>query len=432
MKKKGIVLFGYDKPNRYSWGILMGFIGSDEKLANNYDFCPLPFQIYHSKIHSDYFNQINFQNYDFVVLAYSLLSIQMKSFQSEINDTHDFFHKFHKNIINIVGGAHVSAKPTEFIKYGIDFAIVGEGEIAFSSLLHALLEDHIELANMKEISGVAKLQSQYIPASDPELVEVGKYPPYSESLRLFGPIEISRGCPFRCKFCQTGNNSIQMRHASRDNIIKWIKRASEIKYDKVWFLTPNAFAYGSKNGISPNIEKLHLLLSQIHDIKKIKGIYFGTFPSEVRPESVTDEVMEVVLPHIANKKILIGAQSASNRLLKSILRGHTIEDIRKAIEILNKYNFLTEIDFIFGLPGENEQDIIENIHFFQEILENKIKNVKIHTHTFMPLPGTPFEDEKIGLVDSKIEKIIGKLAKAGKAYGEYQAQAGIVRNRYSN
>ena len=222
-----------------------------------------------------------------------------------------------------------------------------------------------------------------------------------------------------------------MRHASVDNIVKWVKIASEIKFDKVWFLSPNSFGYGSKNGVSPNINALYDLLSQIHAIPAIKGIYFGTFPSEVRPESVTREVLEVITPFISNKKILIGAQSASNRLLRSIQRGHTFEQVKKAISFLSEFNFNIDLDFIFGLPGENLEDIKENINFFNEILDGKYKNVKIHTHTFMPLPGTPFSNEPLGKIDSEIMKIVGKLTKLGKAFGSHLAQAKIQKTRYS-
>jgi len=222
-----------------------------------------------------------------------------------------------------------------------------------------------------------------------------------------------------------------MRHASIENVVKWVKRAAEIKFDKVWFLSPNALAFQSKNGITPNPQALRELLSQIKAIPKIKGIFFGTFPSEVRPESITQEALEVITPFISNKKILIGAQSASNRLLKEIHRGHTFEDVRKAIELLTLFNLAVEVDFIFGLPGETSEDIQCNINFFQEILENRIKNIRIHTHTFMPLPGTPFADDPKGIVAPEILSIIGKLAKQGKAYGEYQVQAGMVGGRYT-
>ena len=429
--KKGLVLFGYDKPNRYSWAILMGFLDEDSILRQHYTFHPLNYHLYHASEHQDEMNAIPFHEYDFIVLAYSLLSVQIPQFSHFMSLHRDFFQQFHPNIITIVGGPHAAAAPEELQQYGMDFIVPGEGERAFSGLLHALLSTPPDEIKTPLIPGLARGQPHYIPAAPPDLVEVGQHPPFSESLRFFGPIEISRGCPFHCKFCETGNQSHGMRHASIENVVKWVKRAAEIKFDKVWFLSPNALAFQSKNGITPNPQALRELLSQIKAIPKIKGIFFGTFPSEVRPESITQEALEVITPFISNKKILIGAQSASNRLLKAIHRGHTFEDVRKAIELLTLFNLAVEVDFIFGLPGETSEDIQCNINFFQEILENRIKNIRIHTHTFMPLPGTPFADDPKGIVAPEILSIIGKLAKQGKAYGEYQVQAGMVGGRYT-
>ncbi|MHA1745235.1 MAG: TIGR04013 family B12-binding domain/radical SAM domain-containing protein [Promethearchaeota archaeon] len=429
--KKGLVLFGYDKPNRYSWAILMGFLDADPILRQHYTFHALNFHLYHAPDHQTELNAIPFHEYDVVVLAFSLLSVQMAHFSQFMRDQRDFFQKYHPHIVTVVGGPHAAAAPDELQQYGIDFVVPGEGERAFSALLLSLLNTPRQEIETQSIPGLARGYPNYIPATPPDLVEVGLYPPFSERHRFFGPIEISRGCPFRCKFCETGNQTHRMRHGTIENIVKWVKQAAEIKFDKVWFLSPNAFAFQSKNGVTPNPRALHELLFQITAIPKIKGIFFGTFPSEVRPESITFGALEAVTPFISNKKILIGAQSASNRLLKAIHRGHTFEDVRKAIALLAEFNLAVEIDFIFGLPGETVEDIQCNVDFFQEILDKRIQNIRIHTHTFMPLPGTPFAEESKGRVAPSIQKIIGKLAKQGKAYGEYQVQAGMVSNRYT-
>jgi radical SAM superfamily enzyme YgiQ (UPF0313 family) len=102
-----------------------------------------------------------------------------------------------------------------------------------------------------------------------------------------------------------------------------------------------------------------------------------------------------------------------------------------AINLLKEYNFHADIDFIFGLPGENEEDILINLQFFQDVLDGKYKNVLIHTHTFMPLPGTPFEHEPLGKIDKRIFNLMGKLSTKGLAFGEHQAQAKLVPTWYS-
>jgi len=117
--------------------------------------------------------------------------------------------------------------------------------------------------------------------------------------------------------------------------------------------------------------------------------------------------------------------------LKLITRGHNFEDVISAINLLNEFGLNADIDFIFGLPGETGADIDRNAQFFEDVLSGKYSNVKIHTHSFMPLPGTPLEEAKAGEIPPKVQKIIGKLTKSGKAYGEHLAQAGLVETKFS-
>ena len=64
-----------------------------------------------------------------------------------------------------------------------------------------------------------------------------------------------------------------MRHRSIDEIV-----VSANRHEQIRFVTPNAFAYGS-DGIHPRFEKIECLLKKFRH-----QIFFGTFPSEVRPE----------------------------------------------------------------------------------------------------------------------------------------------------
>ena len=251
-------------------------------------------------------------------------------------------------------------------------------------------------------------------------INLDDYPPFSIRFHLLSPIEISRGCPFNCYYCSTPFiMGLRMRHRSVEKITYWLKEAIKIKnLDKTWFITPNSFAYGG-NGVKPNYDAIQELLVNVSKIDAIRGIYFGSFPSEVRPDFVTEEMMKIIKPYVANKTLQIGAQSGSERILKKSHRLHTVETVISAIEISKKYGFIPHVDMIFGLPGEMEEDKELNIKLVNKIIE---MGGIVHAHTFMPLPGSVFENEPPGKLDRKLQKILGRLASEGKVTGSWAYQ----------
>ena len=64
------------------------------------------------------------------------------------------------------------------------------------------------------------------------------------------------------------------------------------------------------------------------------------------------------------------------------------------------YGYGVDLDFIFGLPGETPEDLEKTLDYFNEILLSS-KKIRIHTHTFMPLPGTPYSNAPKGKVSKE-------------------------------
>ena len=80
------------------------------------------------------------------------------------------------------------------------------------------------------------------------------------------------------------------------NAVTWVRRAMEKGYSYARFITPNAFAYQSEdNGRTVNLEAIEHLLREMAGLMAKDKVYFGTFPSEVGPETVTPEVVLTAL-----------------------------------------------------------------------------------------------------------------------------------------
>jgi len=277
-----------------------------------------------------------------------------------------------------------------------DYVVVGEGEHTLPSLLRSLEEGR------PPPPGVATRHG-FLPPDT--CVRLDAYPPFST---MKGYIEISRGCPFGCTYCQTprifGN---RMRHRSIDTIT----RAARLFRD-ARFVTPNALAYGS-DGMAPRLEKVRALLSSLHH--KDQCIYFGTFPSEVRPEWVTREALDLITAYCENSRLHFGAQSGSNRVLSSLKRGHTVEDVVLAVELCHEYGLTPVVDCIVGIPGESDEDQ----QMTARLVEWISSRGRVHIHRFIPLPGTPLAESTPRTLLPEVEQLLGSLALSGRVTGSW-------------
>jgi B12-binding domain/radical SAM domain protein len=252
------------------------------------------------------------------------------------------------------------------------------------------------------------------------MVDIDAFPPFAIRHTRFAPVEISRGCPYACAFCQTpffmGG---RMRHRSVEAVTHWVREAMGAGYSYLRFVSPDAFAYGSPNGRTPNLEAIERLLFEMNQLMERELIYFGSFPSEVRPENVSAEALALVTRYAANDNIVFGAQTGSPRLLRELRRGHTVEDVCRAAEFTLQAGLKPIIDFMFGLPGETEEDQRLSLQLIEDLAA---MGATIHSHTFMPLPGTPLADAPAGRVTTEVESILGRLSKDGFHIGQWRKQ----------
>lgn len=200
-------------------------------------------------------------------------------------------------------------------------------------------------------------------------------------------------------------------------------------YSYVRFVTPNAFAYQSEdNGRTVNLDAIDQLLRGMAALVGKDQVYFGTFPSEVGPETVTPEAVALVKRHCGNDNLLIGAQSGSDRLLQEVHRRHSVADVYYAVEVIVAGGLVPIVDVIFGLPGEEGKDLAATVRLMEDLAA---KGAVLHTHTFMPLPGTPLEDAPPGRVDSDLHPLLDRLASQGHQIGQWRKQEEIAMRQAS-
>lgn len=398
------LVFRAHSSSRYSLAALLGSVETDPRLESVRVFAPLDSV---EKIVERETNQGR------VVVAHSVMSTQVDRVRDEVNAIKQ---RFGKEITLVAGGPHASARPKELLEMGFDYVVIGEGESSFREFLWRLGNDKDPTA----IPGVIGLRSEDIPIPrNLERVILNDYPPFAIDLNVVGPVEVTRGCPFRCKFCATPFLSGGIvRHRDVSAIIYWLERAVKQRgFERTWFLSPNALCYGGR-GRKAEPVKLERLLVEVSEHIGI-DVFFGSFPSEVRPEFVTSELLEMFREHVANRTLQIGLQSGSDDMLEACGRHHTVQEGMDAIVIAKNAGFVPHVDMIFGLPGETKKDADASLEACQELV--KI-GAKIHAHVFMPLPGSEWEHMPAGRLDSQSRRVLGELARKKKVTGSWGYQ----------
>jgi len=352
------------------------------------------------------------------IIAQSMMSTQTERVYEEVREIRAHFGN---DVTIIGGGAHASIRPKDLLTNGFDYVVVGEGETAFPELVWYLMNDR----DPSDISGVVhkKMEEFPVPKNLP-IVNLDDCPPFALKMNILGPIEVTRGCPFQCKFCSTPFlTGGRVRHRSVESITNWLKLAVEKSgFERTWFLSPNALCYGG-HGRSAEPVKLEELLKAVTKINGLDEVFFGSFPSEVRPEFVTKSILEMLRIYVANDTLQIGLQSSSNRILKLANRHHTVEQGMDAIRTALDTGFIPHVDMIFGLPGETQEELRDSVELCYNLVE---MGAKTHGHVFMPLPGSAYENMPPGRLDSESRRLLGELSRRKDMTGSWSTQEGIA------
>ena len=324
--------------------------------------------------------------------------------------------------MHVAGGVHASAEPLATLRAGFDFAALGEGEATAVALVSAIMAGR----DLRALPGLSFLRDGRLVSNGPgERRPLDDFPAFNARARKWNALEITRGCIYACSFCQTPFLfKARFRHRSVENVrahVACLRKSGTLRYLR--FLTPTCLSYGSADR-SANLEAVEELLAAVREELPEGLIYFGTFPSECRPEHVTPAALRILNRNVDNRQLVIGGQSGSDRMLERMHRGHSVEDVRAAVRACREEGFLPDVDLLFGLPGETAEDRALTLAFARELAD---LGARIHSHSFMPLPGTPLAASEPEPVEEPMRLELMRLESSGAMHGQWRAQERIAR-----
>lgn len=286
----------------------------------------------------------------------------------------------------IVSGSDATDHAARYFQHGVDFILLGEGELTLGELLDHLSGQGPD--SMESIAGLAWPQGNEIrrtmerpfvrnldqfpfPAWD--LVDIPRYQKiwYDRHGYYSMNMVTTRGCPYRCNWCAKPIYGRRYNSRSPENVVaelKWLK--DNFQPDHIWFADD---IFGLKPGW---IEKFSQLAVENQAVVPFKCLQ--------RVDLVTDQVA-AALARAGCKTVWVGAESGSQKILDAMDKDTRVGDIYTATRRLHKVGI--EIGFFlqFGYPGEEWADIEQTLKMVREC-----KPDDIGISVSYPLPGTKF------------------------------------------
>lgn len=286
----------------------------------------------------------------------------------------------------LAGGVHPSIFPEDCLNNNIDYVIKGEGEIPIEKFTQymegkILLDEVPNLAYKKNGQIVNKpnivlnMDVNDLPIINRKLFNMEKYSTHS----ICG----TRGCPFQCKFCCNYNNlsNIPLRNRMRsvESIIEEIKYINNEYENKDIFFTDDVF-FANIN----NLIKFEELIRKNN--LKIR------YNAQLRVNMINEEVCKLLIKS-GCKKIEVGVETGSEKILRDVCKGIKEKDIVDGIKIAKDNGLRVKTNWIYGLPGSIEEQY-KSIELMLKTMPNEIS-----IHQLIPFPGTEYYDnrEKYGI-----------------------------------
>jgi radical SAM superfamily enzyme YgiQ (UPF0313 family) len=199
------------------------------------------------------------------------------------------------------------------------------------------------------------------------------------------PIITSRGCSFKCKFCDRkylwGD---KLRYRSINKIIE------EIKYLKSKFKI-HEIVFDDCNFVE-NKKRLHNLCKEI-----IRNRLKISWVCSSRVDSIDIKTLSI-MKCAGCEKIYYGIESGSNKILKSLGKNYSTLKIIKAVKLTKAIGVKVGIFIIVGNPGED----MRTLKATQELLVKLYPFDELNINPLILLPGTELYEKF--LLQNKISK----------------------------
>lgn len=290
----------------------------------------------------------------------------------------------------IVGGPEPPHYAEEFLHHGADVVVIGEGEMTLEALLPVLSDrdddtlSAIEGIAFKNTAGdiVRTPDRAYIkdvnalPAPDRSAIDIRRYMDAWKTHHGMSSLSIitARGCPYRCSWCSHTVFGESHRRRTPELIADEIAQMVEVyQPDALWF-ADDVFTIS------------HKWLYRFAEEMKARHLHLP-FECISRADRLNEKVIKT-LSELGCRRIWLGSESGSQRMLDAMRRDVTVDCIRDMTQTAQRYGIEVGLFVMLGYDGEEISDIEETVDHLKKTAPDTFL-----TTVSYPIKGTPYYRE---------------------------------------
>ena len=333
--------------------------------------------------------------------------------------------------IIIFGGHHIGENNDVYSDCpNADYFIFGEGEEVFSRILLALTGE----GSIKEIPNISYKENGEYFYTFRQCIDSTDYPsPYltgvfddilqkHPDLKFYAIIETSRGCPYKCKYCDWGNlDSKRVKFFPKEKIFAEIE----------WLAAHGVDTFGGADanfGIVKSDEEYIDKMVQVH---KLTG-HLKNFQTSYAKNSndIVFNMTKKLNDCGMNKGVTLSFQSLSEEALRNVGRENiSIESYKSLLARYAEHSIATYTELILGLPGETYDSFVNGIETLLRAGQHHA--IYIHNCEYLPCAGMSDREyaEKFRIGVSKIP--LNQPHREASSIDEIAEYSKIVTSTYS-
>ncbi len=224
--------------------------------------------------------------------------------------------------------------------------------------------------------------------------------PYIPVVHDRAAVELMRGCPHRCGFCQARSVYSSLRLRSPERVVQLSREVlSSSGYEELSFLSLSTSEY-------PYLNKVIASLGRELEEDGVSV----SLPS-LRPKSYLGELSEY-LAKVRKTTLTFAPEAGSERMRQAINKNFSMDELFSAVSQAYKNGWQAiKLYFMIGLPGEEYGDLDGILEIAQKVSSLRKEfsrypaEVRLSVSFFVPKPHTGFERQAMDSAESLRAKI---------------------------